>query len=65
MQTTSTMTTGQASMIIRRKPQSEQQWAAVRDALKTLQGAGYSDAQITMEARRELSYPEQLILAEF
>jgi hypothetical protein len=54
-----------ASIIIRRKPQGAAEFNVVRIALITLSRGGMDQAAIEVEARRGLSYPEELVLAEF
>jgi hypothetical protein len=54
-----------AKVIIRRKPQNAAEFNVVRIALITLSRGGMDQAAIEAEARRGLSYPEELVLAEF
>jgi hypothetical protein len=63
MISTNPMTIDAAITIIRRKPQSERGWIT-REALQTLRAAGYNNAAIEREARRELTSADLEALIE-
>lgn len=58
MITTTTMTLEMATMITRRAPQSEREWAVMGDALRCLAAAGISFHEVQIDARRAFSARE-------
>jgi hypothetical protein len=63
MLTTNTMTIELATMIVRRKPQSEREWATMGEALRTLAAAGVDLDTIERDAMRPLGYREVALYA--
>lgn len=58
------MTTTQAGYIIRRKPQSDAEYAIVGEALTLLGKAGMSDEDVAVQAQRELTLAELIMLGQ-
>lgn len=58
------MTTTEAGYIIRRKPQTTREYEIVGEALTVLGKAGMSDRDAEMQAQRELTLAEIIILGQ-
>lgn len=59
------MSFADAMVILQRKWQDGDEFQVARIALLTLRNGGMNQKQIEVEARRKLSFPEVLVLAEF